>query len=72
MSASMILNVGYAIDVQSADDPLVVMIEKAMETVALAGSPGSFVVDSLPIRKFWDPPVPEVLLRSSICSQASP
>lgn len=51
MTASMMLNVAYGMDVQSADEPIVRMVEKAMATISQAGSPGSFVVDSLPIRE---------------------
>lgn len=45
----MSLNVAYGIDVQSVDHPVVLTVEKAMEALAIAGSPGAFLVDTIPI-----------------------
>ena len=52
MAASVILSIAYGIDVQSADDPFVLTAEKALETVAIAGHPGSFLIDTFPLRAF--------------------
>ena len=52
MTASLSLSVAYGIDVQSVNDPFVVMVEECMKTISTAGTPGAFLVDSLPIRKY--------------------
>lgn len=50
MAGSLILLITYGINVQSVDNPFLIMVEKAMETLAVAGNPGAFLVDTLPIR----------------------
>jgi len=51
MAGSLILNITYGIDVQSADDPYIRMVEDAAHDLSAAGNPGSFLVDTFPILK---------------------
>ncbi|KZV77325.1 cytochrome P450 [Peniophora sp. CONT] len=51
MAGGVILDVGYGLDIQSADDPY---IKRAAETLAIidkAGNPGAFLVDIIPALK---------------------
>ena len=50
MASSLILNVAYGIDAQSLEDPSVLAIEKPVKILTIAATPGSFLVDSIPIR----------------------
>ena len=50
MATSLILSVAYGLDIQSVDDPTVHLVEEFMANVAAAANPGSFLVDSFPIR----------------------
>lgn len=52
MAGSLILNVAYGVDVQSVHDPLILTIEKSIESLVEIGNPGSFLVDSFPSRMF--------------------
>jgi hypothetical protein len=49
MAASFILNITYGLDIQSADNPYVVIIGEAMDTMSQAANPGSFMVDTIPL-----------------------
>lgn len=53
MAASLVLNITYGIDIQSSDDPYLVYAEETMAALTEAGHPGSFLVNSLPIREFF-------------------
>lgn len=53
MAGSLILLITYGIEVRSLDDPFLVRVEKTMDTLAVAGNPGAFLVDTLPIRAFY-------------------
>jgi hypothetical protein len=50
MAGSLILSVTYGIDVQATDHPVLVMVEKAMDTLRIVGNPSSFFVNFLPFR----------------------
>jgi hypothetical protein len=52
MAGSLILNIAYGIDAQSVDDPYLSLIDESMRTREGAVTPGSFLVDMLPWRKF--------------------
>jgi hypothetical protein len=54
MAGSLILNIAYGIDVRSADDPYLMMAENSLKVSEAASIPGSFLVDTLPIRTFWN------------------
>lgn len=47
--ANTILKVVYGVRVEDMDDPLVVNAEKVVASVAAAGNPGTFLVDTIPI-----------------------
>jgi len=51
MAGSFILNVTYGLDVQSVEDSYIKMAEDSMHAIAIAGSPGTFLVDTLPFLK---------------------
>lgn len=48
----MSINIGYGMDIQSLNDPVIITVEKAMEAIAIAGNPGSFFVDNFPLCVF--------------------
>lgn len=45
------MDVVYGIDVLASNDPYVETAEKALASVAVAGTPGAFLVDFFPIRE---------------------
>lgn len=45
--------VTYGIQVASENDPYISIAEKALEGMGQAASPGAFLVDFLPIRKYY-------------------
>ena len=56
--AATIMKIGYGISVQESDDPYVSIAEEVLNGVAVAGIPGSFLVDMFPILKYvpsWFP-----------------
>jgi len=58
MAGSLILNVAYGIDVRSAEDPYLKLVEESLEVLDKAAAPGAFLVDTLPILKYvpeWFP-----------------
>ena len=50
MAASTIMRVTYGIEVQERNDIYISAAERAVDTMSVAGLPGAFIVDSLPIR----------------------
>jgi hypothetical protein len=52
MSGSLLLNIAYGVDAQSTDHPYISIVDDSMKTVKEAMNPGSFLVDSIPIRTF--------------------
>lgn len=51
MAGSLIISVSYGLDVQPQDDPYIATAEKALHAMSMAGNAGSYLVDSLPMRK---------------------
>ena len=54
MAGSLILKITYGLDIQSADDPYIALVEESVEAAVQAANPGSFLVDTLPFRGFLD------------------
>lgn len=50
MAASLSVDVAYGIDIQSSNDPHLTLVKKSLESVIACVNPGSFLVDSMPIR----------------------
>ncbi|KAJ7476756.1 cytochrome P450 [Mycena latifolia] len=58
MAGDIIMSVAYGIDVLPKNDPYVTLAERAQNSLILAGVPGRFLVDSIPILKYvpeWFP-----------------
>jgi hypothetical protein len=56
--AATIMKIGYGIAVKESDDPYISMAEVAFSGASIAGAPGAFLVDLLPILKYvpsWFP-----------------
>ncbi|GLB38676.1 putative cytochrome P450 family protein [Lyophyllum shimeji] len=51
MAGETIMSIAYGIKVQPRDDPHIAIAERAMHTLSIAGVPGAFLVDTLPILK---------------------
>jgi hypothetical protein len=52
------MKIGYGITVQDSDDPYISNAERALNGIAEAGIPGTFLVDLFPILKYvpsWFP-----------------
>ena len=45
------MQVSYGIKIQDSDDSYVDIAEKVMGSIAVAGNPGAFLVDTIPIRE---------------------
>ncbi|KAF8490208.1 cytochrome P450 [Gautieria morchelliformis] len=57
-AGAIIMELVYAINVRDKDDPYIAAAEKAMFHLSVAGNPGAFLVDVLPILKYvpeWFP-----------------
>lgn len=54
MAAETILSTTYGLEIQPKDDPYIRMAEHGVEGFAVAGIPGTFLVDSFPFLK-WVP-----------------
>jgi len=52
MGGSIILDLSYGFDIQSAHDPFLMRAEEAIGIVDKAGDPGSFYVDIIPACAF--------------------
>jgi len=50
LAASTIMRVTYGIEVKETNDIYITAAEKAVHTMSATANPGSFVVDTLPIR----------------------
>lgn len=50
MAAGLMTTVAYGTDLQTGDDPMIATVEHAMDSVRRAGVPGTYLVDTLPIR----------------------
>ncbi len=59
-AGATIIEATYGLEVQEDDDPLVSLINSAMESVEEAGIQGRFLIDTLPICQFQysNPPDP--------------
>lgn len=44
------MDIGYGLDIQTADDPFVEAADTALTTLMPVLTPGSFVVEALPFR----------------------
>lgn len=51
MAGQVIMSIAYGIDLQPQNDPYVATAEEALRCVSIAGTPGTFLVDSFPICK---------------------
>jgi len=49
--AATILSVAYGITIKDSDDPYISIAETALNGFAIAGTPGAFLVDYLPLLK---------------------
>lgn len=61
MAGTFIMSTVYGIDVKPEDDSLIELAEKALQVIATAGTPGAFLVDSLPLYVFAFPSSPPKL-----------
>jgi hypothetical protein len=52
MSGSLLLNIAYGIDAKSMEDPYILIIENSVKRLKIALSPGSYLVDIIPLRAF--------------------
>lgn len=52
MSSRHILGLAYGIDVSGVDDPYVTVGKQSVQAVTSCTLPGSFLVDTFPLRKF--------------------
>lgn len=50
MVGSMILDLAYGIDVQSQEDPYLMMMDELMDIFVKVSTPGAFLVDIIPAR----------------------
>ncbi|KAJ7476689.1 cytochrome P450 [Mycena latifolia] len=58
MAGEVIMSVAYGIDVLPKNDPYVTLAEHAVQSLAIASVPGTFLVDSIPLLKYvpeWFP-----------------
>ncbi|KAJ7662334.1 cytochrome P450, partial [Mycena rosella] len=58
MAAQVIMAITYGITVRPADDPYIILAEKAAESFSLAAVPGLYLVDTFPLLKYvpaWMP-----------------
>ncbi|KAJ7247337.1 cytochrome P450, partial [Mycena rebaudengoi] len=56
--ADIVISVSYGIQVLQENDPYITLVRDAMHTLSIAGPPGTFLVDFLPILKYvpdWFP-----------------
>ncbi|KAJ7894417.1 cytochrome P450 [Mycena olivaceomarginata] len=58
MTAALVMNVTYGINVLPSNDPYIRLAEDAMHAISIAGVPGAFLVDTIPVLKYvpsWVP-----------------
>ena len=79
LAAKTIISITYDIDIKSLQDPYILTAEAAGESISETATPGSFLVDVLPIRKSGSLCYTRVvlqlswsLLQSSMCQSGFP
>lgn len=51
------MDIAYGIEVLPENDPYVATAEESVAALAIAAMPGAFLVDSIPLCKYFDPTV---------------
>lgn len=53
MAGAEIMEISYGIEVQPRNDPYILTAEHAIESISATTNAGSYLVDVLPIRKYY-------------------